>query len=194
MNIQQSINEFINTHSGFEEHRSYLGMSRLSECPRKLYREFVSGTSADENTHRMAYAGYEQENNILLLLIQAGVAKPVQRELVASFDHRLRGHIDCETTEGDLLEIKSVSAAKWKRIVSENRPMYSHNMQVQSYLYFGGYKRGFIVYRNRDTYEHLVFEVTNNHKLQTQLEGKALRVLQAIDDGDLPICECGRCE
>lgn len=193
-NIQQAIEHYIVDHSGFDEYRNYLGMSRLSECPRKIYNEFLRGTPINENTHRMAYAGYEQEKCILDMLIGSHVAQLSPRELIAPFDNRIKGHIDAETLDGQLLEIKSVSAFKWKKIVEENRPLHSHAVQVQMYMHYGGYKKGIIVYRNRETYEHIVFEEHPSPEKVRKYELKAQIILRAIDDDIAPMCECGRCK
>lgn len=192
--IQAAIDQYITRHSRFEEHRDYLGMSQLNKCPRILYTEFTLGIVADPLAHRMAYAGYEQETNILVMLVGTKVARAVQRELVAPFDHRFRGHIDAETMDGDLLEFKSTSMHRWKKVIEDNRPLFSHAVQVQMYMLYGGYKRSFVVYRNRETYEHIVFEVKPDARMQHRYEDKAKSILAAIDKVKQPECECGRCK
>lgn len=192
--IQAAIDQYITSNSKFEEHRDYLGMSQLNKCPRILYTEFTLGSVADPLAHRMAYAGYEQEKCILDMLISCHVAQWSPRELVAPFDHRFRGHIDAETMDGDLLEFKSTSTHRWKKVIEDNRPLFSHAVQVQMYMLYGGYKRSFVVYRNRETYEHLVFEVKPDARMQHRYEEKAKIILAAIDKGKQPECECGRCK
>lgn len=194
MNIQNAIDTYIKEHSNFDTKRAYLGMSRLSECPRKIYNEYLYGSTVHENTYRMSYAGYEQERCILEMLTGSGVARTVKRELVAPFDERLRGHIDAELVEGDLLEIKSVSMERFQKVSREHRPLLSHAVQVQMYMRYGGYRRAFLVYRNRETYEHLVLEVLPDLTMQRKYEEKASRLLDAIDQRQVPECVCGRCE
>lgn len=194
MNILQTINEYIEEHSGFEEIREYLGMSQLSKCSRALYWDYKLGVQATEASHRMSYAGYEQEANLLILLVGAKIAKHIKRELIAPFDNRLKGHIDTETKDGDLIELKSVSTEKFRKVLREDRPLLSHAVQVQMYMRYGEYERAFIVYRNRETYEHAVFTIKPDPIMQERYETKAINILRMIDKGIPPECECGRCK
>lgn len=194
MDYIQTINKYIQEHSNFDLHRNYLGMSKISDCPRRVAIEFLNGSSASEFTYRMSYAGYEQEHDVLVMLIGSGIAKQTTREIVSPFDSRLRGHIDAETTSGDLLEIKSVSTDKFRKVFADGRPLLNHFIQVQLYMLYGHYSKAVIVYRCRETYEHLVYEVPFNPTKANGYELKAKRILDAIDGGLLPTCECGRCK
>lgn len=180
--------------SNFDTHRKYLGMSKLADCPRKVFREFKDGVIPTEDIYRMSYAGYEHEKNILAMLQECGIAMPVQRELIAPFDNRLRGHIDAETVDGFLCEIKSVSDKKYQGISSNKRMPYRNFAQVQVYMRYGGYERSLVVYRNRDTYQTILFDIPYNPNVADKLERKAKRILEAIDSGQLPECDCHTCK
>lgn len=194
MNVQHAIDTYIFHNSNFDLKRDYLGMSKISGCPRAAVLEYRNGFTPSESTYRMSYAGYEQERVIKDMLTGCGVARLVNREIVATFDNRLRGHIDAETIDGDLLEIKSVSTDKFRKVQEENRPLFSHAVQVQLYMHFGNYKKCVIVYRCRETYEHAAFDVFYNHSKGREYEIKAKVILDAIDSGDLPTCTCKRCK
>jgi hypothetical protein len=194
MKIIEKIDEYIATHSNFDTHRDYLGMSKISGCPRQVVNEYLYGTPPSELAHRMSYAGYEQERMVREMLFGAGIARLATREIVSPFDARLKGHIDAETVEGDLLEIKSVSVERFRKLWTDDRPLLSHNIQVQLYMRYGSYRNCLIVYRCRETYEHLVFDVRYNAGQAEKYEAKAKRILEAIDSDILPGCECGRCK
>jgi hypothetical protein len=181
-------------HSGFEE-RSYLGMSRIGECPRVLFDEFSTGREWDRQHHLMCYAGYLWEKDIKLRLREIGLYTDFsERQLVAEFDDRFRGHIDGELLDGSLLEIKSVTQAKIETIRVTQRIPVKHFEQVQCYLRHGNYERALVVYVARDTDEIYVAQVKPVKDVAEKLDRKARDVLAAIDANERPLCTCGRCQ
>lgn len=194
--IQHQIDQYIVNHSGLDQHRDYLGISKIADCPRKAYREYFDGVSLSEEAHRMCFTGYEQETNILVMLVGMGVAKLLredEKEVVAPFDNRLRGHIDALTCEGDLLEIKSVSLNKFQGILASGKAPRRNYIQVQLYMLYGRWAKTFIVYRCRETYEHTVLYVPFNGMQALKFQQKAARLLESIDSKVEPECECRRC-
>jgi hypothetical protein len=186
--VQNTIMQYIREHSGFETHRSYLGMSHLFTCARKQYFDFVNGTTADDRCHLGSFSGYTFENIMLDMLRKTGVANLVQRELVSQ-DPLLRGHIDAETVGGDLLEIKSVNGRKYDLIALRTNPLIEHVAQVQTYMYFGGYHQAWIVYVCRDSFETKVFGVPPSIN-PNGVEARAKYLLSAIHEHMPPVCEC----
>ena len=51
--------------SGLDQHREYLGISKISQCPRAAVLEFKNGITETGEAHRMCYAGYEQERAVM---------------------------------------------------------------------------------------------------------------------------------
>lgn len=197
MDLKSSINEYIQRHSNYDEHRNYLGISKISECPTRVYDEFLEGAPGSESIYRMCYAGYEQEKMILEMLSGIGFARILtneNKEVIAPFDDRLRGHIDAEDYVGNLLEIKSVNSVKFNKIVQAGRSLPNHYIQVQLYMRYGRWKSAWIVYRCRETYEHHFIYVNYYAKMADEYERKAKRILAAIDQKIRPECECGRCK
>jgi hypothetical protein len=117
-----------------------------------------------------------------------------QIEVVADFDSRLRGHVDGETVDGDLLEIKSVKRAKFETIRDTHMPLNEHFAQVQLYMKYGPWKKCWMVYVNRESMEHCVVKVDYLHTQAIKYEYKARRILAHIDSGILPACECRWCK
>jgi hypothetical protein len=60
-------------------------------------------------------------------------------------------------------------------------------------MLYGGYHWTWMVYVNRETFEHRVERVIYDTERAKRLVWKAQRVLAAIDAGVAPECECGRC-
>lgn len=179
----------------FDEHedRRYLGMSQISKCPLYLYRMMVDGQERPApQSLRYFHEGYLHEADILARMEKAGVpVEGVQRELVAPWDDRLRGHIDCEL-DGDLVEIKSVDSDRFNSVVDRGA-FFDHMDQCQMYMRYGGYEEALIVYKNRETGELYIYAMHRSEEIGERLERKARAVLEAVDAGEPPECTCGRC-
>lgn len=182
--------------SGFEPHRKYLGMSRINDCPLRLYRELMHGRYS-ETTERSALRflrGDLFEQATILRLHQAGIYQPdSRRECIADFDSRFRGHTDGASVDGDLVEIKSTNHEDFKRIAATHKPMPAHLAQCQMYMRFGAYRHGLLVYVSTETYDHFLLDVDPILRFQETLIDKAKTILAAVDGGAQPVCTCGHC-
>lgn len=192
--FQNKLTEYITQHSGLELKRDYLGISKIADCPRRAALEYRNGITPTEESHRNSFMGYEQEARVLQIVGAVGMLRRVNVEVVAPFDNRLRGHLDGDVSDTDLIEIKSVSLSKFQKIRESKRALTRHYIQVQLYMQYGGYKRAWIIYRCRETYEHEVICVEHSHNSAMKYEGKARRILAAIDSDEIPACECGYCK
>jgi len=206
--FQDKIDEHLRTHSGLEAKRDYLGISAIGKCPRQVVREYLHGKSElTLQAHQMCYAGYLFEQDVMRRLVEMGVAAPPptpphlgtdgegsQIEVVANFDNRLRGHVDGETVDGELLEIKSVNRLKFDKVKATHMALTEHFAQVQLYMKYGPWKKCWVVYVCRETMEHHVVKVTYLHTQGIKFEMKAQRILAHIDSGILPRCECQYCK
>ena len=191
MNAQEAqtrIMNYIRANSGFETHRTYIGMSHLSECLRKQYFDYRDGLTPTDQSYLGAFAGYTFERIEKDILGEIGIIQEVEREIVAPFDNLVRGHIDAETVDGDLCELKSVNARKFERV--EAGPLKEHIEQVQAYMHFGGYKQTLLVYVCRDTFDHKVFTINYRPDVGEQLEWNAKVLVDAIHNNTPPACTC----
>lgn len=195
--IQKKIIAYITANSGLDQGRTYLGISKIADCQRRAFREYFNGPTLTPESHVNCFMGYEHERLIMQILISSGIAKSFpddrHKEIVSTIDPRFRGHIDGIATDESLLEIKSVSTKKFIKIMQTGRALYPHFSQVQLYMRYGNFPRALIVYRNRETYEHIVIDVPYIPSKALQFEERAKSLLQAIDDNRLPACECGYC-
>ena len=132
LDIQIAISQRIIIDSGLDQHRDYLGISKVADCPRKTTKEFLQGIDLSEPAYRMCYAGYHQERDVFKMLVQAGVAQANSRgmEVVAPFDAQLKGHIDGLTMDGHLLEIKSITLEKYRSTLEKRRVLFKHFCQI----------------------------------------------------------------
>lgn len=175
------------------EERDYLGMSQIWDCPLRLYRGLVYGRRPPGRTGLLyCHEGYVHQRDVLERLERAGiVVSDQERELVAPFDDRFRGHID-GVVGGRLLEIKSVNRRGFEWVMRHGA-RDRHVDQVQAYLRYGGWGEAAIVYKCRDDGDLWVVEVGRDEGLGDLVEEKARGVLGAVDRGEPPGCECGRC-
>jgi len=178
----------------WEPDRRYLGMSAIGRCPRELYFNLVDGRPTPNHGQLLrCHEGYLHEFDIVERLHRAGfTVTNIDRELVAPFDDRFRGHIDGEVLDG-LLEIKSLNPRKFD-LVHHMGPLAAHLDQVQAYMRYGGYERCLIVYKNRESGGIWCFEVTVNPAEGERIERKARDILAAVDAHKPPECTCGHCQ
>jgi hypothetical protein len=192
--LSEKVQSYIQANSNYDTQRNYLGMSGIGKCPRQLYDNFIQPSKPTDEMYRNCYLGYLWEDEAKDILEGAGIYKTdSERELVAPFDKRFKGHTDGETPEGNLLEIKSVTAYSMERLKREARVKREHFYQVQTYMRYGDYAQALVAYVSRDPMEFHFISVPRVAATGEQMERKAKVVLQAIDLKERPACECGRC-
>ncbi len=204
--LKQLYIENLKAKSGLEQHRPYLGMSGISQCPRLLYNQFTNGRGYQPiQDHWHCREGYKEQAEALEML---GAINPKGVEVIAEWDARYKGHTDWETPDGDLVEIKSVYWDKFMDIVERRRAERQHYEQVQAYLRHGVWKLAHICYKARDVPQEQwrgdtiatcggipvwIVSVGLNREVADRLDAKARMILGAIDRGVAPDCVCGRC-
>ena len=195
--LRRAIEGWVVANSGHEE-RDYLGMSQISRCPAELYDALVNGREAPgPGLSALFHEGYLHQADLERCLGELGLFGP-GREVVADWDPRFRGHTDGELCEPcgtvELVEFKSVGGDRFQFVREENRCFEDHFDQVQMYLLYGGYERGMVVYKCRESGRVWPVPVRGDAERQAQLETKARLVLAALDEGRRPACTCGRHE
>jgi hypothetical protein len=191
-----AINNHLSKVSGLDVKRDYLGMSAIGKCPRQVVRDYLYGKQEITlQAHQMCYGGNLFEADLRNRLNDLGFkVTKVGFEVVADFDPRLRGHIDGELFDRDLLEAKSVTRAKFEKIRQTHMALTEHFAQVQLYLKYGPWERCWLVYVCRETLEHEVIKVNYLHTQAIKYELKASRILAHIDARTMPECECRWCK
>ena len=188
--LQQRLVRYTIENSGHESARDYLGMSQIYRDEDELVAMMSSGVQwrPEARDHLRLYCGYLFEDDIKERLVRAGLCTEkgaAEREVVATFDERFRGHLDGVIKDGSLLEIKSTFEDKLDRIRRDRRLPRAHYEQLQMYLFHGGFaergKTGFVVYVARDTGSLYVREVRPSDHVIEKLNDKAVRVLSRVD-------------
>lgn len=179
------------------EERTYLGMSGIGQCPRKLYNDMVHGRRrARIEKQRVFYEGYLHERDVIERLSAAGWPVSGQNTEIVGPWEELRGHVDGVLTLRDgsqaLLEVKSTRRERFDR-VREQGPLAEHIAQVTLYMRYGGWPVAVLIYKCRedgDVWLHLVeYDVI----LGDILERKAEMILEAVSTRTPPECTCGYC-
>jgi len=191
--IRRALDAAMNTH----EQRDYLGMSQIGYCVREIYFRVTDGKTPESaqnlNLRRLQYLGILYEQDAIARLEAQGVKIDArQRELVAPFDDRFRGHIDGEI-DGDLLEIKTVYNQRAIQRVRAHGVLSRHSMQIQAYMRYGEYERAQVLYIARDSGQPWVVTVLRSEQTGEDVEAKARRILAALDRKRAPSCQCGKC-
>jgi len=189
--LRKELERWTAQNCGHDSERRYLGMSQIWRCPADLYDVVLNGQpEVSLRDGQRFYEGYLHERDMVARLQAVGLYEACG-ELVAPWDERVRGHPD-GIIGGDLLEIKSVWTAQFEEVRRSNRALQSHYEQIQLYLLYGDWERAIVIYKNRETGELRPIVVWPHVATQERLEEKARQVLEAVDCGERPECECGR--
>jgi hypothetical protein len=190
-----------------QSQRDYLGASRIGEpCERRLAFE-LNGVPVDEGREptgrllRIFDAGHVYENLSIGWLRLAGFDLRTHRRDGKQFGFsiasgRIRGHIDGVVVNGPSLgmpfpllwEHKSASARSWTEFVKKGleqwRPVYWG--QAHLYMAYMELPHCLFTVANKDTQElhHQLFPF--DASVAQALSDKAVRVLLATDNGELP--------
>lgn len=174
------------------EHRDYLGMSQIGRCPLELYHQLLKGRAWNAQDHFYCYLGYLFENDIRTRLQGLDPARLGPGRAFSDFNGRFQGHTDGEW-DGQLLEIKSVTASRLAPIRAAHRVPIQHYQQSQIYMHYGRYQYATLIYIARDTGVIYVTSLAYRDYLADQLKLKAATILEAVDYQSPPDCECGFC-
>lgn len=175
-------------HSGYEERRPYVGMSKAGDCPRRIYLDYLHGNPATPESHMGAFLGYTIERAVRQIL---GDALKPGRE-ISAFGGLVKGHTDGEF-DGQLLEIKSCTEKKILEILDDHRIPLRHLYQANAYMRYGGYRSALVIYLPRDYGLPMVWPLTYSQATGDALHGKFQAVVNAVQAAIPPRCDCRRC-
>lgn len=212
---RREFNRAFQSSCGLDRGRTYLGLSALPRCAHEIVRSYRGGrfqTNQSETNLANAQRGFTLESRLKQILVRAGILRTTaaarwdangfyvcgsEREIETDIEIGgicVRGNIDGETMNGELVEIKSLRHDKYLKAVQIGRIRGEHFQQVQGYMHFGGYAHTLVVYLCAETFETHLFGIAYQPAVGEDLDVKARAVLTAIAEGrELP-CECGRCD
>ncbi len=200
--LRKKLNALTLRRAGYEP-RAYLSMSEIAGCPVELYRNLTRGRMPPPPEKQMLfYLDQLLKQDLKARLAALGLfVEGSERELVAEFDTRFRGHTDGElrregrdlgTLFNLLLKIRPVYERDLIKLRALGRPLREHELQVQCYLRHGGYDRCELVYVARDSGALWAFDVPARVELADEADRTARRVLNAVDAHVAPHCTCGQ--
>jgi hypothetical protein len=174
--------------SGYDDHRDYIGLSTIAECPAEIYRRFFDSTPASVRRRLKTKASYEIEEDLKARLKAIGIYSPGKE--ISLFDGMVKGHTDGELF-GALLEIKTVPLDD--HIPQGKIPIRVY-WQCQAYLKYGEYSLCHVLYYSREDGLFRFFEVDPHAPTMNLIEGKLERLVRAVRTRTRPACECGKCQ
>ena len=191
MNLQTALIHYTAHHPWLEPHRTYIGLSGIADCPRILYDKYLrsAGNSEHGNTKLLTYyMGYAMEADIISRLQAIGDYQPSIE--ISLYDGLVKGHTD-GSFNSDLLEIKSVALTEY--LPRNGRLPDRVWWQVQAYMAYTQFTQTQVVYIARDYGELMVIPVRFSRAMQTKVENKIDRLVNAVRLHQRPPCECGKC-
>lgn len=173
---------------------SYLPMSRISQCPRKLVLWLQAPRRASEVIHGKFYVERLFETDALARFERLGFIEPQSGvEVKASFDERYRGFGHAVCIDGALFYIRATGDDNFRQTMSTHRVRRDLYLNVQSLMWHGGFSSTLVIYIHHDTFEHNVLHVPLHEPVARDNDRRAQAILAHFDLGTLPECECGRC-
>src|SRR3990172_48896 len=188
-NLQQAIVNYTAQTSGWDQRRSYIGLSGIGDCERVIYNRFYLGQLRPHVGELLTTKlSYELEAVLIARLQAIGVYSPA--EGIVLFDGQMQGHPDGIVGGTDYLEIKTVPMEEHfpeNRIVGR-RIFY----QCQAYMHFGQPKYTHVVYLARSTGGIFVVGLRYQERVGREIEWKIKRLGDAGRERVAPGGTCGR--
>jgi len=194
--LQKELTDWSIKNSGYDEHRNYIGLSVILDCPRIIYRRFFNHTGMPMELRLRTRYSYEVEE-IIKNRFKAIEVYSKGKE-ISIYDGLVKGHTDGEIQTIDpprlvaLLEIKTVPA-------TDHIPKTFHEIprkviwQAQAYMLYGYYNLTFCFYFARESGLFRIFEIRPDPEIRQVIIKKVDYLVKSVTLKELPICECGKC-
>ncbi len=186
--LEKALTDWTVENSGYDEHRNYIGLSTIADCPKEIYRRFFNETHASRELRLRTRFTYEIEANLIERLRALGLYR--KAETISVYDGLVQGNPDGRILE-DLLEIKTIPLSE--HIPRDRLPARVY-WQCQAYMKYGSYPATLVIYLARETGCFKVFDICPNAMRMEIIDRKVQRLIQAVKTKTEPACECGRCK
>lgn len=169
--------------------------SEINYCLRRLYFMYKKPKKFDIATLKVLESG-----NIFHTWFQDVLLKAYLSDKICSFDYEgclehkvndivIKGRYDDIialnfNNEKIILEIKTA-----KRINFIDKPKEHHVSQLNFYLTMCKLKKGYIIYIDRSTLQHKMFEIEQSDELMKKMEKRALLLHKHLIEGKIPFEE-----
>lgn len=188
--LQTALMNWTVQNSGFETQRSYIGLSGIGDCEKKIYNRTLFGQNAKVDEHLLTRLSYELETELIYRLSSLGVYSA--GEEIRLYDGLVQGHTDGVIARTDVLEIKTLPREQW--FPDQSRLPHRLYWQVQAYMHYLKRLQALVIYLARDTGGVKVISTRYSPSIGEQIEARVERLVVAVRTGKRPDCSCGRCE
>lgn len=189
---------------GSDREEKYISASSLAHgCLQLVAKEILEFPKPplDPRVRRMLDVGIEGHRRIERYLRGIALAREV---FFQDDEYRIKGYCDVliyippslnrEHSGFYAVEIKTAGSTVFERIVDEGRARDDHRRQCMIYIwgirrYYGGeipVRGGIVLYENRDTLEHALFDVTYDEEEMEELLGQVSAMWEGLKAGQLP--------
>jgi len=172
------------------EKRLYLDISRLGECPRKLAWEMLYSGSPGEDIKLRLFVAQLMESNLVSRLVKLFGSTYVLPKPIYAMMGKLLGYTSGEFGK-ILVTIKSIPNDD---ALPDGRASNNHYWMTQALMHFGHYTRCIIIYESRASGRIRTYDITYSPSIGEECEKKAVLILDSVNEGQLPKCNCGRCK
>jgi len=166
--------------SNYEEHRSYIGLSKISEPAEKLAQLYKSNQSADVKTKLKCYKGYQMEADIIDRLKKIYLNRINIEKTITAYDGLVQGHPDGWLDDFPL-DVKSVLCDDW---IPETKLPTRIYWQMQGYLLYARKEKAFVIFESRENGIIRVKTITPNYSIQKAIDEKLRKTIQLIKSGN----------
>lgn len=185
--LEKDLIQWTEEYSGYDEHRNYIGLSTIADCPKEIYRRFFNPTPASRDLKLRTRYTYEIEANMIKRLEALGLYGRVGP--ITAYDGLVQGNPDGRILE-DLLEIKTVPLSKH---IPVGRLPIKVYWQCQAYMKYGAYPAALVIYLARDKGWFKVFDIYPDLRVMEMIDVKIRSLIEAVKKETPPVCECRRC-
>jgi hypothetical protein len=188
--LEKSLINWTVQNSGYDEHRSYIGLSGIADCSLLIYRRFFNHTGASMESQLKTRYSYELEKNIQERFKGLNVYSPGKE--ISLYDGLVKGHTDGEILN-NLLEIKTVPLFEHiPRSAREiSRKIF---LQCQAYMMYGNYEQAVVIYFARDQGLFRIFILDRHRGTGDNIASKLDALVEFVRMEMPPPCDCGRCK
>lgn len=170
---------------GHELRQGQLSMSWLHLPQDIIIDQFRRGHYQLDEVKLKLYQGTWAEKGLLARLEGLSHCSNLKYEgprVLKAFDGRLTGHVDAVINDIEFVEYKTVPTNEiLAQVKVHERPPFKVFSQVQSYLKWGEFKKGYVIYESREGGAPWVTEIYPNPTRFRALDKIVIDVLHRID-------------
>lgn len=185
--LERKLIDWTARNSGYDEHRPYIGLSGIYDCPTVIYRKYFNRIGASAFSKCKTKFSYEIEKNLIDRLKAMGLYS--RGEDISLYDGLVQGHIE-GLIDGTLFDIKTVP----RDIYLPNGRIPSRvEWQLNAYLLYRYEERALVWYFSRESGLFKILDIFADECTMKYVQEKVNMLVDAVTTQKEPKCQCGRC-